>query len=169
MTYRQPVLFLDIDGVCTAETDTPGSFNTHELKEYGLSPSCMSILKNLINELNAVVVISSSWRNYIGKNFVEYKGRKIPSPLPNLQKVLKDKIVDFLPKSGYLKKTIALKEFISKNSFNKSFVILDDDLAENIQNETKFNISKHFYKVNPKYGLTANDKDNIKKLIAVEQ
>lgn len=162
MTFDNFILFLDIDGVCTSDVETPGSYFSHDVDTYGISPSCIKILDSIISELDARVVISSTWRNFCSKDYYMYKGIKIPSPLPQLKKHLGKIIVGYLPDSGFQQKVVALKQFLKENTLKAGFAILDDDLKENFQNEDEYGISSCFCKIDPKYGLTMKDKNKVK-------
>lgn len=44
MDLPKKMVFLDVDGVMTSFTDTPGSYMTHGEDGYGISPSCFNRL-----------------------------------------------------------------------------------------------------------------------------
>lgn len=63
---KQKIIFLDVDGVLA----TPKSIHEYAQRHNGtcppgapqLDPYCCDVLKRIVNELNAFVVISSTWR-----------------------------------------------------------------------------------------------------------
>ena len=51
-------IFLDVDGVLNGN---------HSISKYQLFPNYLNNLKILVNETKAIIVLSSSWRNFFHK------------------------------------------------------------------------------------------------------
>lgn len=126
------IIFLDVDGVLTSTKETPGSYLTHDLDEYGISPKCLHNLKLLCKKTGAKVIISSNWRNFGTQPYGEWDGKKIPNPLVKLYAELGDTIIGALPKTGFKKKAEALVQWFDENEFDGKFVVLDDDKEEHL-------------------------------------
>lgn len=159
------IIFLDIDGVCTSTIETPGSYLNHNINEYGLSPNCIKNLKYICQKTNAKIIISSSWRTYGTKPYGELNGKKIPNPLVQLYNEFKDIIIGSLPNTGYRQKGEALIKWFDLHDFNGNYVILDDDIKENIGNILLYSIGKHLYLTDAKTGLQKSDCAKIIKML----
>ena len=149
-----PVVFLDIDGVLTSYKETPGSYLTHSTDEYGISPSCIKALKQVIQKKDAEIVISSSWRKVGYSKFGELNGHKIPNPLLQLKKELGSKIIGLADSA--CSKVEAVARWLDEHDVDE-FVVLDDDINEHFQDELAYGIAYHYFKTEPKTGLTRND------------
>lgn len=110
------VIFLDVDGVLNCQ-----SFVLSNLKE--IDQSKINLLKKLIEETEARVVITSSWKN-------------IKADREKLKEALNDSKIEIL---GYTKKLFLedghvalrgteIKEYLRENKNINSFVILDDEI-----------------------------------------
>jgi hypothetical protein len=132
-------IFLDVDGVLNGN---------HSISKYQLFPNYLNNLKILVNETKAMIVLSSSWRNFFHKendklvaNFPNKRGDLLLKELSKLNLEIFD-----TTKLGY-SSTIRgeeIKEWLDINApKNYKYIILDDDndmLEEQLNNfiQTKF-------------------------------
>lgn len=156
-----PIVFLDVDGVLTSCDEVPGSYLTHDKDEYGLSPSCLKVFKQILQKKNAKVVIISSWRKEKFNNFGEIDGEKIPNPLIPLKKEIGSKIIGFADAS--CSKVEAVGKWLDENDYDGEFVIIDDDDREHFQDEFAYGIAYHYYRTDTLTGLTDSDLNEVLK------
>lgn len=159
------IIFLDIDGVCTSMNETPGSYHNHNLSEYGLSPTCMKNLKELISNTNAKIIISSNWRMHGTKKYVVDNGKKLKNPIVMLLDEIGDDVIGMLPNTPIKHKADALIQWFDENDFFGNYVILDDDKNEHIQDVDLYSIKDHLVMTDEKYGLSANDCKKAKAIL----
>lgn len=163
-----PIVFLDIDGVCTSTKETPGSYLNHSLDDYGLSPKCMSTLKKFLKDINANVIISSNWRINKDKKVVKYHGKSIQNPLFALRKELGSIITGYLPTTEYKQKAQALVDWFDQNEYDGQFVVIDDDVEEHLQDEFAYGINDHLVFVDYKVGFTSNDAKTALEILGIK-
>lgn len=107
------VIFLDIDGVL----NYVGSRTKNGI--YVMDPSCTARLRKLVSAHNAVIVISSAWRNR-------------PDWKEHIHEAFKDAgwddppIVDRTPRFYFMKRGHEIRAWLKKNPTER-YVILDDD------------------------------------------
>lgn len=136
MDLPKKIVFLDVDGVMTSFTDTPGSYMTHGEDGYGISPSCFNMLIQLLKDEDAKVIISSNWRKFDDdgpRSFWMSPNGKVQNPLPKLREMLGDFLVGELPKVRHMEKSDVLLQWMTDNGINESntkFVVFDDDPDE---------------------------------------
>ena len=133
-------IFLDVDGVLNGN---------HSISKYQLFPNYLNNLKILVNETKAMIVLSSSWRNFFHKendklvaNFPNKRGDLLLKELSKLNLEIFD-----TTKLGYSSTVRGeeIKEWLDINApKNYKYIILDDDndmLDEQLNNfiQTKFN------------------------------
>lgn len=133
-------IFLDVDGVLNGN---------HSISKYQLFPNYLNNLKILVNETKAMIVLSSSWRNFFHKendklvaNFPNKRGDLLLKELSKLNLEIFD-----TTKLGYSSTVRGeeIKEWLDINApKNYKYIILDDDndmLEEQLNNfiQTKFN------------------------------
>lgn len=133
-------IFLDVDGVLNGN---------HSISKYQLFPNYLNNLKILVNETKAMIVLSSSWRNFFHKendklvaNFPNKRGDLLLKELFKLNLEIFD-----TTKLGYSSTVRGeeIKEWLDINApKNYKYIILDDDndmLEEQLNNfiQTKFN------------------------------
>lgn len=133
-------IFLDVDGVLNGN---------HSISKYQLFPNYLNNLKILVNETKAMIVLSSSWRNFFHKendklvaNFPNKRGDLLLKELSKLDLEIFD-----TTKLGYSSTVRGeeIKEWLDINApKNYKYIILDDDndmLKEQLNNfiQTKFN------------------------------
>lgn len=132
-------IFLDVDGVLNGN---------HSISKYQLFPNYLNNLKILVNETKAMIVLSSSWRNFFHKendklvaNFPNKRGDLLLKELSKLNLEIFD-----TTKLGYSTSTRGeeIQEWLDINApKNYKYIILDDDndmLEEQLNNfiQTKF-------------------------------
>lgn len=133
-------IFLDVDGVLN---------ENHSISKYQLFPNYLNNLKILVNETKAMIVLSSSLRNFFHKendklvaNFPNKRGDLLLKELSKLNLEIFD-----TTKLGYSSTVRGeeIKEWLDINApKNYKYIILDDDndmLEEQLNNfiQTKFN------------------------------
>lgn len=105
------IVFLDIDGVM----NTPDTWN--ESAEHQISDVKCELLKQLSEEMNCKVVLSSSWRNVPRlRNIV---GRKLAQ--------YDIEMYDCTPILNNAKKGDEIREWLNCHPYVTSFVIFDDE------------------------------------------
>ena len=171
------VIFLDIDGVLN-------SFQTfreiyYEYKKTGrrrvaIDENKVLLLKQIVDNTNAMLVLSSSWRNF---------GRMENDRLVTNNKNLRDLvsilakyglfIYDITPKSREGKREVEIKKWLCNNSDNvEKFIVIDDDIDDLESFKDKELFKTIFIKIDSEgnyladeSGLTINHvKDAIDKL-----
>ncbi len=104
-----PIIFLDFDGVLTNQKTDWKTFDSE----------CVKYLKKIIDETNADIVISSSWR----LNMTTYGLQKLFEPYG-----LQDRVIGTIPEldEGEFIRGRKIKKWLDNNPTD-NFVILDDD------------------------------------------
>lgn len=156
------IVFLDIDGVMTSTLETPGSYLNHVDDEYGISPKCFERLKNLCDNTNSKVIISSNWRRFAETGPKSYwlnplNKKHNHNPLPKLKELLGDLFLGTLPLDRHCSKSQALELWFEDNNLKESdlnYVIFDDDLSEGFM-YSRFHA--HFILTDMQKGLTDED------------
>lgn len=137
------LIFLDIDGVMTANNTMPDSS-----KLYTFSPTSVSVLNRLLIQHDAKIILTSSWRTVFdleaqSRIFVE--NGVIQTPY--------DQTTDL----GYFKRSHEIQMYLSKKRVNR-FVILDDMKIEGFEN--------NFVLIDPRYGLTVDYIEKINTILS---
>lgn len=165
----QPIIFLDIDGVLNSEIfygERHLRFESGEISrddenhsKNNICTKIISYLNLLCQQIDAVVVISSSWRS----------GETVESMQNTLNEVgATFKIISLTPYTGYERGTEISKWL--KNNINKethgclyfdfrNYVIIDDD------DDMLLKQQQHFFKVDSYIGLTPTICEEIRKFI----
>ena len=152
------ILFLDFDGVCNSFKE--GSYLTHTPDEYGPDMDIIERIKEICQARRAKIIISSNWRRFEPDGFWVYDGKSYFNPLPNLYKILGDRIIGTLTTERNLTKAQAIELWFEDNEdFCGKFAIIDDDPREGIQYNIK--LRKNFWPTTPKFGLTERIKEEI--------
>lgn len=113
------IIFLDIDGVLnSAEYDRQRSEN-----DGNIDITRLPLLKELIDETKAVIVLSSSWRKLWERGVCQFEEGKEINRIFNLYGL---KIYDKTPVLGSRKAEIT--QWIKNHPETKEYVILDDML-----------------------------------------
>ena len=129
------VIFLDIDGV----------LNLSE-KRFNINKKLLSILKVVVEETNAKIVLSSTRRLYKeAKDFVKKC---------LLEKNIK--IMSSTPKVGdSSKRFLEIEKWLKNHPKVKKYAIIDD------REDAGYGMEKNFFQTNPKIGLTYELADKI--------
>lgn len=137
------VLFLDFDGVLTSDAYTQKCVLEHRRENlFGIDwfdPDCIAVLRKIVDETGAVIVISSSWRE-LGRDKLLYLWRELDMP---------GELYGTTPEWVLTKKE-SIEQWLSDNECD-AFVILDDDLL-GLQNQVK---------TDPRKGLMLEDVSSI--------
>lgn len=116
----EKVIFLDIDGVLNT------SFTKY--RDEILDDFRLDYLAKIVNKTRAKIVLTSTWRYNIRKNFFSFKAYN--NSTKKLIELLKErglKISELLPDTPNNRRAEDILEFIKKNKVT-NFVILDDEL-----------------------------------------
>lgn len=137
------VIFLDIDGVLNlipqGHDQYGGIFHPHFIEN----------LKHIIDETDAQIVISSSWR-YSGLDVMKrmWKHRNLPGNVIDITPIHREHVI----------RGIEIKEWLYKHQDIESYVIFDDDkdmLEEQMENFVNtFENFTHTDYIDCGYGLT---------------
>jgi hypothetical protein len=73
--------------------------------------------------------------------------------------------IETLPPERHITKSDALIIWLNKTGYTGSFVIFDDDLHENYQNKTEFNIKDKFIFIDSRFGITDNNLKTAKNIL----
>jgi hypothetical protein len=150
-------IFLDIDGVLNTEVwvrhifslfkgKTHGQLKKYLRDDYGATFDSMAVdmLSYIINETDAKIVISSTWRASGLKIMLEmWKTRELPG-----------EVIDITPNhmswtGSTLQRGKEIDEWLSKHPEVTNYVIIDDDT------DMEPHQLGNFVHVDPQYGLTA--------------
>lgn len=115
MNFPKKIIFLDIDGVLNSRQWY--MCENGKIGKGNIDPENVRVLKELVEETGAEIVLASSWRSYadIFERFHEFTGGL------DLRFVL----------NPFMEKDDALKDFIQTYKGRKySYVIIDDELNE---------------------------------------
>lgn len=122
------IIFLDVDRVLNS---------AKELSEGPFSKISLSVLKRIVDETNAKIVVISSWR------LLEFS-RKIL--LSELEKYHKESVIGMTPHLTSNREEIMT--YLKSNEFsNLNFIILDDQVIE------YQDLEEHVIKIDPYFGL----------------
>ena len=151
------IVFLDVDRVINSRNKLIEVYKKtskpHSLYNYPFDELCLNYLKEIIEETNSFIVVTSTWRK-------DEEGKKI--------------LLEELDKYGLLNRVIGyteilnttrgleIKSYLEKNKNIINFIILDDDT-------TKSDLDEFLIKINGQTGITSKEKDEaIKRLKAVK-
>ena len=113
------VIFLDFDGVLNSKKYVIGC------GEYGviIDPTRMILLKQIVDETGANIVLSTSWREHWEKNSSECNdtGKQINAIFDECGL----KIFDKTPKL-HLRRELEIQDWLNKHPEIEKFVVLDD-------------------------------------------
>ena len=115
------VIFLDFDGVLNSDKYVSGS----EQSGIIINPSRMFFLKEIVNETDAKLVLSTSWREHWDKDTAgcDSTGKKINEIFAEHGLYIFDKI----PKL-HTRREEEIKQWLKQHPETENFVVLDDML-----------------------------------------
>lgn len=158
MPSNKPVVFLDVDGVLHPFNGANSTI---------FHKSCMQILKRIISETNAEIVLSSSWRN-----FASMRNR--------LQANLHEYGLDFNrwvepDSASYTSESVSGQKMSKILSFvlahnPPEWVVLDDEDLVAVSGTDPASVmvqlfGSRFVKTDPSVGLTPVDAEKVKNLL----
>jgi len=154
------VIFLDVDYVLNHEGSKSKFGDWRGIDSYHVKQ-----LKKIVNETNAILVLSSSWRlnlNYIGE--------EMEQPMEYLKKRLGKyglHISSVTPNIKWNKRGEEIKKWLDDNNDVEieSFVILDDEEFD----YKKQNLLNNFVRTTWDYGLTEKESDEAIKILGVNE
>lgn len=146
------IIFLDVDGVINSIQKLKEVYyltnKPHSGIDYPFDDICLNNLKELINETEAKIVVTSTWRK-------TQEGRKRLEEELDKYDLLKDLI-------GYTKvlenRAIEIKDYLNNLEGNIQYIILDDDYISK-------SFNKYLIKCDNYYGFREAEKERaIKEL-----
>jgi hypothetical protein len=156
---QMKLIFLDVDGVLNTMKSITQAQDIHHIE-----PSCLNNLKRIVDETDAQIVISSSWRFHADGMDVLYS---------KLESVgLKNRVIGSTPYVHGPRGREILKWLQDNNHTEAKYVVLDDDMIHrdykgdgeadpSLQNMRSLHIKTH-----SSHGLTEREANQaIKKLI----
>ena len=146
------IIFLDVDGVLNSINHLIEVYNEthrpHSGFEYPFDEKCLNNLKIIVEETDAYLVITSTWRKNI-------KGRR--KLLSKLKEYGLDKrVIGFTPIIGSREEEI--KEYLSGVNVEYQYVIVDDDIV----------LDDNFVHINTRSGITNDDTNEIIKKLTLQ-
>ena len=162
------IVFLDVDGCLTSMEDHTSYLNCGDEENYGISGMCLDLLKNLIEEHDCGVVISSNWRllEASGREFWEYKGVKYKNHLPQLREIFGERYCGTIPCERHCTKAECLiMWFEDHEDWKGNYVVFDDDLDENFHLTTDHGIRNHFVKCDERYGINLKNIEEANQIL----
>lgn len=137
------VIFLDVDGVLTSEDYLNGV-------EFDLSEEKIKLLKKIVEQTNAKIVLSSSWKNKtrnfpVLENLLNKNDLEIYDTTPEIKRIrrINHKYMDLPIVNIDSKRGEEINKWVLDHN-PESFVILDD----NLHNFDKFDLDKHLVQTN---------------------
>jgi len=121
------IIFLDIDGVL----NSAAYFNSiidNKSKYYEINEYNLKILSTIYHNNNAIIVLSSTWRNLIGKH-KNTESINMYNYLLNSLNKYNMKILDHTP---YIKgnRPLEILTYLQKTNENINFISIDDDFTK---------------------------------------
>ena len=136
-------MFLDVDGVLNCQTTT----ETSPSGMIGIGNVQLNFLKELIDETNSLIVLSSTWR----LEFDENLNSKTDDAKYLIEKLNEKnlKIYDMLRKemNQYDSRGTQIVDWISEHPQFKKFLILDDEYFNYRELNLKYFVKTNFYGV----------------------
>ena len=148
------ILCLDLDGVLNSFSDRQG-------KEISLVivPEKVAILRRIIDETGAIIVLSSSWRFWWNEGYTQpdQVGWDINEAMAMYGLEIRDKI----PFRYFRSRADEVREWLAGRTYVKSLVILDDmDFGWR-----KRGLQKHWVQTDGYSGLTEEDADRAIRIL----
>ena len=146
------IIFLDIDGVLNS-VQYYKKVDRKEEDWNRFNPNAVEIIKRLVEEFNAKIVISSTWRYGLVK---ELKNEMVKSGLIKyLHKDWKTPVIY----PGHQNRGNEIRAWLENHPDTDKYVIIDDD--ESILGEQK----KHFIKTDINEGMTEKHYYNAREIL----
>ena len=143
MDNEKTILFLDVDGVLNCQTTTERSPSGM----IGIGDVQLNFLKELIDETNSLIVLSSTWR----LEFDENLNPKTDDAKYLIEKLNERnlKIYDMLRRemNQYDSRGTQIVDWISEHPQFKNFLILDDEYFNYRELNLKYFVKTNFYGV----------------------
>lgn len=167
----EKIIFLDIDGVLNPTCyinalRSMDKISQNEIKsndEYGelfFNQNC-DALKKIINETNAKIVISSTWRkNGIEKMQAIWKHRNISGEIIGVTPIFSEHIkIEKEKNTNIISRGLEIDYWIKQNNFKGKYVIIDDTKDMLKEQEHLFVVT------NGEVGLTLKDAEQAIKIL----
>ena len=159
MDNEKTILFLDVDGVLNCHTTT----ETSPSGMIGIGDVQLNFLKELIDETNSLIVLSSTWR----LEFDENLNPKTDDAKYLIEKLNEKnlKIYDMLRKemNQYDSRGTQIVDWISEHPQFKKFLILDDECFNYRELNLNYFVRTNFY------GVGLNKKASKKSIYKLKQ
>ena len=120
------IIFLDVDGVLNNIKDAEELYEKTRKPvigyEWPFSECSLNVLKKIVDETDAKIVVTSSWR-------LENQGRNVL--LSELKKYdLQEKVIGWTPKLKAFRREEEIIAYLNSNNYeNLNFIILDDEVS----------------------------------------
>lgn len=150
------VIFLDVDGVLNflgTTASSPGGW-------VGIASPSVKVLRDIVKETGAYLVLSSTWRRNWSKNEEECSedGKYLNRRLNRYGLHIIDKTIE----EDEDLRGAAIKEWLNRHPHVESWIVLDDNVFIDFKTE---GIMPHLILTDGRMGLTASDaKECIRKL-----
>jgi hypothetical protein len=158
------IIFLDVDGVLNSIKwfDFRGSKEGQKRRDYfkksykgitaielhSLDFNCLRILRDIVIETNAKIVISSMWRENASSKHFEFLFKELGVELPYNSIIGCTPVMDEIENK---KRGHEIQTYLSDNKLSTPFLIIDDDVNIFLEGQNTF-------MTNNKVGLVPNDK-----------
>ena len=141
------IIFLDVDGVINSRNKLKEVYEKtgkpHSHYNYPFDERCLLLLKEIVEETNSYIVVTSTWRE-------DEKGRtKLLSVLDEYE--LASRVIGYTEILNTVR-GIEIQEYLRIHPEISNFIILDDDT-------TKTELDEFLIKTNNQTGLTYIEKD----------
>lgn len=166
---KRKILFLDIDGVLNTERhheycNENGIDNSDEYG-YLFDPIAVKNLTTIVNETEADIVISSSWKFYGLSSLLDmWSDRALPgriigiTPDAEVDKILLNADLEHM--ENLKCRGTEIKQWLSAHGKNVSQYAILDDLQDILPEQRS-----HFVQTSPIVGITEEDADRIIKIL----
>ena len=165
---REKVLFLDCDGVLNHRRwlfaaqrlmdkeyfPTRGAWNSPEAQVRDVDPSCLAMIRHVINETDCCLVMSTTWRRGIDypcsyfRDIFAMSGWK-KSPVIGVTPVINSDV-----------RGAEIKQYLESSGRNvKRYAIVDDD-SDMLEEQLPF-----FVQTNGKEGITIDDAERLIRIL----
>lgn len=162
---KRKLIFIDIDGVLNNKKDGTSYFCFNP-ETYGLSEKNMDVLRHILKETDAKLVLSTSWRNHDENYAYPYHGKEYKSPLKKFIDDIGPNNFFTIPKAPHLHKHskasdiegffYVMKEFLKAELEDTKFAVLDDQTNQGLHI-----FGSSFFCIDLNNGLTMNDAESI--------